>query len=82
MAEFNRDTHAHHPEEERGLCKGCRWWQAEHDGPAAEDAAIGLCVHGELTHFSLQVSGHSGCNRFAPHEATAAGQLPVVAAAG
>ena len=52
--------------EERGHCKGCKWWQAEHDGPSAEDAAIGLCMHGELTHFSLQVSGHSGCNRYTP----------------
>jgi heat shock protein HslJ len=50
--------------DDRGLCKGCRWWQAEHDGPGAEDATIGLCMQPELTHFSLQVSGHSGCNRF------------------
>ena len=81
MTEFHRDETAHHPEEDRGLCKGCRWWQAEHDGPAAEDTTIGLCVQPELTHFSLQVSGHSGCNRFAPLDA-AAGQLPAVAAAG
>lgn len=52
--------------EERGHCKACKWWQAEHDGPAAEDAAIGLCLHAELSHVSLQVSGHSGCNRFTP----------------
>jgi len=50
--------------DERGLCKGCKHWQAEHDGPAAEDAAVGLCMQPELTHFSLQVTGHSGCNRF------------------
>jgi len=55
----------HHPEE-RGHCKACRWWQAEHDGHAQEDAAVGLCMHAELTHFSLQVSGLSGCNRFEP----------------
>lgn len=50
--------------EDRGFCKGCRWWQAEHDGPQAEDAAVGLCMQPELTHFSLQVTGHSGCNRY------------------
>jgi hypothetical protein len=82
MNEFHHDANAHHPDEDRGLCKGCRWWQAEHDGPAAEDVAIGLCVHPELTHFSLQVSGHSGCNRFEPADASGAGQLPAVAAAG
>lgn len=50
--------------DECGHCKGCRWWQAEHDGPAAEEATIGLCMQPELTHFSIQVSGHSGCNRY------------------
>ena len=60
MTDFNADSHP----DIRGMCKGCRWWQAEHDGPGAEDAAIGLCMQPELTHFSLQVSGHSGCNRF------------------
>ena len=50
-------------------------------GPQAEDTTIGLCVQPELIHFSLQVSGHSGCNRFAPLDAPA-GQLPAVAAAG
>lgn len=67
-----------HPED-RGLCKACRWWQAEHDGPAAEDVAIGLCMQPELTHFSLQVSGHSGCNRFAARTAENAA-IPVGAA--
>ena len=61
MTDF--DPASAHPEE-RGHCKGCRWWQAEHDGPAAEDTTVGLCMQPELTHFSLQVSGHSGCNRF------------------
>jgi hypothetical protein len=61
MTDF--DPTSAHPEE-RGHCKGCRWWQAEHDGPAAEDTTVGLCMQPELTHFSLQVSGHSGCNRF------------------
>ncbi|HEY2911347.1 MAG TPA: hypothetical protein VGI99_13945 [Gemmataceae bacterium] len=50
--------------DEQGHCKGCRWWQAEHDGPSAEDAAVGLCMQPELTHFSLQVAGQCGCNRF------------------
>jgi hypothetical protein len=63
MSEFSRiDDHG----DDRGLCKGCRHWDAEHDGPAAEDATVGLCLHPELTHFSLQVTGHSGCNRYAP----------------
>ena len=39
MTDF--DPTSTHPEE-RGHCKGCRWWQAEHDGPAAEDTAVGL----------------------------------------
>jgi len=50
--------------EEQGHCKGCRWWQAEHEDAAQEHEAVGLCMHQELTHFSLQVSGQSGCNRF------------------
>lgn len=63
MSEFSRiDDHA----DDGGRCKGCRFWAAEHDGAREEDAAVGLCLHAELTHFSLQVSGHSGCNRFAP----------------
>lgn len=55
--------------DECGHCKACRWWQAEREGTAADDAAIGLCMHQELTHFSIQVSGHSGCNRFEQAEA-------------
>jgi hypothetical protein len=47
--------------DECGHCRGCRWWQAEHE---EAEAAIGLCMHQELTHFSLQVTAHSGCNRF------------------
>src|SRR5205823_2186972 len=61
MSEFR--TGSDHGDE-RGHCKACRWWQAEHDGPESEDAAIGLCMQPELTHFSLQVTGVSGCNRF------------------
>ncbi len=69
MSEFSRiDDHG----DERGLCKGCRFWDAEHDGARQEDAAVGLCLHAELSHFSLQVSGHSGCNRYAPVLAPAA----------
>ena len=60
---MNHFDAAHHPEE-RGHCKACRWWQAEHDGAGAEDNTVGLCMNEELTHFSLQVSGLSGCNRF------------------
>jgi hypothetical protein len=68
MADYSRiDSHGN----ERGWCKACKWWQAEHDGPQAEDATVGLCMQPELTHFSLQVSGHSGCNRFEPADATA-----------
>jgi hypothetical protein len=48
-------------DDECGHCKGCRWWQAEQD---EADAAVGLCMQPELTHFSIQVSAHSGCNRF------------------
>jgi hypothetical protein len=52
--------------EEQGHCKGCRWWQAEHEDAVHDNEALGLCMHQELTHFSLQVTGHSGCNRFEP----------------
>jgi hypothetical protein len=63
MSEYSRiDDHG----DDRGLCRACRHWEAEHEGPAVEDATIGLCLHPELTHFSLQVTGHSGCNRYAP----------------
>jgi len=69
MAEFSLLTEAC---ADRGLCKSCQWWQAEHDGPAAEDQTIGLCMHPELTHFSLEVAGYCGCNRYtAPKEADA-----------
>ncbi|QDU22662.1 hypothetical protein [Urbifossiella limnaea] len=62
MSEFSRiDDHG----DDRGLCKSCRFWDAEHDGAREEDATVGLCMHAELTHFSLQVSGHCGCNRYA-----------------
>jgi hypothetical protein len=60
MSEFSRLSN--HGDEE-GHCKGCRWWQGERE-IAAEEDAVGLCMHQELTHFSLQVSAHSGCNRF------------------
>ena len=49
-------------DDECGHCKSCRWWQAEHEEEV--DDAVGLCMHQELTHFSLQLSAHSGCNRF------------------
>lgn len=47
--------------DECGHCKGCRWWQAENEDA---EVAIGLCMQPELTHFSIQVTAHSGCNRF------------------
>jgi len=59
MSEFSTITDVG---DDRGLCRGCQWWQAEHEGPS--HGTVGLCMHPELTHFSLQVSGHSGCNRF------------------
>ena len=47
MTEFHRDETAHHPEEDRWLCKGCRWWQAEHDGPAVDENVLaGPCRGG------------------------------------
>jgi hypothetical protein len=48
-------------DDERGHCRSCRWWQAEHED--AESAA-GLCMQPELTHFSIQLTANSGCNRF------------------
>ncbi len=47
--------------DECGHCMGCRWWQHENEDA---EAAIGLCMHQELTHFSIQVTAHSGCNRY------------------
>ena len=46
-------------------CGGCRWWQSDQNATGDEDH-IGLCLHEELAHFQLQVSGDSGCNRFEP----------------
>lgn len=57
--------HSKQPED-RGHCRACKWWEAEHEGPTPDDATIGLCMQPDLTHFSLQVSGHSGCNHFEP----------------
>jgi hypothetical protein len=68
-------------DQDRGLCKACKWWQAEHDDPAAEDTAIGLCVQDELVHFGLQVSGHSGCNRFESRDAEHAGRVAAISGA-
>ncbi len=59
MIELNAITESR---DDRRSCRGCQWWQAEFDEPAV--ATIGLCMQPELTHFSLEVSGHSGCNRF------------------
>jgi hypothetical protein len=61
MAEFSTVTETGG---DRGQCKACHHWQAEHDGPDAEEMTIGLCMHPELTHFSLEVAGHCGCNRY------------------
>lgn len=48
-------------DDERGHCMSCRWWQAENEDA---EVASGLCMQPELTHFSIQLSAHSGCNRF------------------
>ena len=79
MAEFNAITDSG---DDQGLCMGCRWWQAEADCPGSgcpegADAVIGLCMQPELTHFSLQVSGHSGCNRFEVRERVRGDRVPV-----
>jgi hypothetical protein len=49
-----------------GHCAGCQWWQTDTAGHADGTAAhgLGLCLHEEIAHFQLQVSGESGCNRF------------------
>jgi hypothetical protein len=82
MSEFSRITDTG---DDRGLCKGCRWWQAEENCPGSgcpegADHAIGLCMQPELTHFSMQVSGHSGCNRFEAKAAAHADRLAAGAA--
>lgn len=53
-------------ENERGHCMSCRHWQAENEEAAS---AAGLCMQPELTHFSIQLTAHSGCNRFEHVEA-------------
>ena len=63
--------------DECGHCKGCRWWQAEHEESMADASVIGLCMQPELTHFSIQVSGQSGCNRF-EHAQAGAGLVGAV----
>jgi len=69
MAEYSTLTET---AADRGQCKACHHWQAEHDGPGAEEMTIGLCMHPELTHFSLEVAGTCGCNRYTtPKEADA-----------
>ncbi len=49
-----------------GHCEGCQWWQTDTRGHAdgANSHGMGLCLHEEIAHFQLQVSGESGCNRF------------------
>lgn len=72
MADFSRITdHG----DDHGHCKGCRHWHGEHDGPAAEHTALGLCMQPELTHFSLQVSGDSGCNHYEPRDGLGTGRM-------
>src|SRR5262249_6652045 len=79
MADFSRISECG---DDRGHCKGCKWWQAEHDGPGAEDVTVGLCLQPELTHFSLQVSGLSGWNRYEAWSGAGAERMPVGAATG
>ncbi len=49
-----------------GHCEGCRWWQTDSIGhqEGNNSHSMGLCLHEDLAHFQLQVSGESGCNRF------------------
>jgi hypothetical protein len=54
-----------HDDHEWGLCKNCEYWQVEPKAQVA-DATLGHCVHEELEHFNLRVSGQSGCNHYAP----------------
>jgi len=50
-----------------GLCKDCQWWQID-PGATVADNTMGLCTEEEIQPFQLRVSGHSGCNRYAPGE--------------
>ena len=56
-----------------GHCQACRWWQSS-PSEAGDPHNIGLCLHEELVHFELQVSGDSGCNRFEPAKAPVAAE--------
>ena len=47
-----------------GHCGSCQWWQTDADDTTHGHDSVGLCLHDELVHFNLQVSGDSGCNRF------------------
>ena len=48
-----------------GLCKDCHWWQID-PGAKSADHTMGVCTEEEMQPFRLRVSGHSGCNRYAP----------------
>ena len=61
----------HHDHDGCGHCGHCKWWQHDANG-AADHQDIGLCLHDELAHFELEVSGDSGCNRYQPAEVPAA----------
>lgn len=57
---------------EHGLCGGCKWWQSDVASELAQHM-VGLCQQPEIVRFQLQVSDDSGCNRFEPAHAMAAG---------
>jgi len=46
----------------RGNCKGCRYFDSHHPQPG--DNEIAKCMQPELEDFELSVSGASGCNAF------------------
>ncbi len=72
-----------HGDHEWGLCKDCEYWQIEPKAKVA-DGTLGLCVHDELEHFQLRVSGQSGCNHFKagePRRAEGSSEAPPHAAA-
>ncbi len=78
MGLFNRNP-TNECSKDVGHCRDCKWWQGQASG-TSDRVSLGLCMHAELVHFNLEVSGESGCNRFAPAPVLAGAETEVVPA--
>jgi hypothetical protein len=70
---------AQNTEHDDGHCHGCKWWQGQAKG-TSDRVSLGLCMHAELVHFNLEVSGDSSCNRFEPLPAMAGAEAEAIPA--